>query len=106
MVDVFGGGCFLGPFVCKLCLLQPNLKAFSSQVSHGMMTLEEAVLANPSDISMLLPVLWKPWYNNNNLYSWAYHNFKTMAQYLDLEEEEVKCLCRAKGNRVVELYGE
>ena len=59
---------------------------------------------NDDDISMLMPLPPLP-QPNNNLYSWAYHKYERIGKKLGQEGEILKCLCRAKGRKVLELYG-
>ena len=69
-----------------------------------MMSYQDDLFANPSDIKYLLPIPTKK--SNHVLYSWAYHRFESMANRLKMEDrEQVLMLCRAKANRVVSLYG-
>ena len=69
-----------------------------------MVPLEDDLLANLSDLSMLGPAPYKE--TNNQLYSWAYHRFESIAERWHIDDVEVvKVLARAKGRRALALHG-
>ena len=63
------------------------------------------------DVTMILPVparhLFSHKKTNKKLYSWAYHCYETVGRKLYGHEGEfLKRLCRAKGNKIVSMYGD